>query len=56
MDLSSEKIEEVRAALADYKNTGNPDLLSKLRGYLFEYKDYDGDDPVILALKQAFHF
>lgn len=56
MDISSEKIEEIRVTLADYKNTGNPDLLNQLRRYLFEFKDYEGDDPVIKDLLETFHF
>lgn len=55
MDTSPEKIADLKTALEDYKNTGNPDLLGKLRGYIFEYRDYEGDDPVILDLKKTFH-
>lgn len=56
MDTSSEEAERLGAVLEDYKNTGNPDLLAELRRYLYEYRDYSGDDPVILDLKQTFHF
>lgn len=56
MDLAPEKIEDLRVALADYKMTGNPDLLAKLRGYIFEYQDYEGDNEVINDLKATFHF
>ncbi len=56
MDTSPEKMAEVKVVLDDYKNTGNPDLLGKLRGYISEYMGYEGDEPVILELKETFHF
>lgn len=55
MDLSEEKIADVKAKLEDYKNTGNPALLDTLREYIFEYMDYDGDNEVIKDLKEFFH-
>lgn len=56
MDTSPEKIAQVKTILDDYKTTGNPDLLAKLRVYISEYRDYEGDDPVINDLKETFHF
>lgn len=55
MDISEEKLRQVKCVLDDYKTTGNPDLLQKLRGYIFEYMDYDGDSAVIRELKETFH-
>ena len=55
MDLSEEKLQEVKSVLDDYKTTGNPDLLQKLRGFVFEYMNYEGDNPVIQELKETFH-
>lgn len=56
MNLTPEEHEDLRVALADYKNTGNPDLLRKLRDYIFKCQDYEGDDEVINDLKATFHF
>lgn len=55
MDTSPERIERVKTVLDDYKNTGNPDLLRELRGYIFEYRDYEGDNEVILDLRKTFN-
>lgn len=55
VDTSPGRIERVKTVLDDYRNTGNPDLLRELRGYIFEYKDYEGDDSVILDLKKTFN-
>ena len=53
--LTPEKMEDLRVALEDYKKTGNPDLLRKLRSYILEVRDYEGDDPVIADLRKTFH-
>lgn len=55
-DMDAEKYEDMKVSLEDYKKTGNPDLLNKLRRYIFQFQDYEGDDPVVLDLKQTFHF
>lgn len=56
MDLSPERVEDLRVTLEDYKTTGNPDLLAKLRNYIFEFQEYEGDNQVINDLKETFHF
>ena len=55
-DMEPEKYEDMRVSLEDYKKTGNPDLLNKLRRYIFQFQDYQGDDSVVLDLKKTFHF
>lgn len=53
--MDEEKYEDMSTALQDYKNTGNPDLLNKLRRYIFDVRDYEGDDPVVADLRATFH-
>lgn len=48
-------IEELKKDLDAYRRTGDPDLLRKLRSFIFEFKDYEGDDPTVKELKDMFH-
>ena len=50
-----EDMKTLKEILDDYRKTGNPDLLQKLRGYISKYANSEKSDPAIDELKEMFH-